>query len=120
MKNLLRLEEFFFFGLSLYLFTGLDYPWWLYAAFFLAPDLSMIAYLGGPRVGAVIYNFVHHKALAIAVLVLGAAMLNPAMQFAGLILLGHSSLDRVLGYGLKYPDSFNTTHLGMIGGTKKA
>jgi hypothetical protein len=27
----------------------------------------------------------------------------------------HSSLDRVLGYGLKYPDAFQNTHLGRIG-----
>ncbi|MEJ7830333.1 MAG: DUF4260 family protein [Segetibacter sp.] len=27
----------------------------------------------------------------------------------------HISLDRVLGYGLKYNDSFSNTHLGVIG-----
>lgn len=32
-------------------------------------------------------------------------------------MLAHSSLDRVLGYGLKYPDSFSHTHLGRIGRT---
>jgi len=30
-------------------------------------------------------------------------------------LLGYSSLDRVVGYGLKYPDEFKNTHLGVIG-----
>lgn len=50
---------------------------------------------------------------------LGAAVNNPALQLAGLILLGHSSLDRVLGYGLKYADSFKHTHLGWIGGAAK-
>jgi hypothetical protein len=30
-------------------------------------------------------------------------------------LLGHSSFDRVLGYGLKYDDDFKHTHLGWIG-----
>ncbi|MEW6083560.1 MAG: DUF4260 family protein [Chloroflexota bacterium] len=30
-------------------------------------------------------------------------------------LLGHSSLDRVFGYGLKHKDAFQNTHLGRIG-----
>jgi hypothetical protein len=115
MKNLLKVEELFLFGLSLFLFARLEYAWWLYALLFLAPDLSMLGYLGGPRTGAAVYNFVHHKALAIGIYVLGHVLAQPAVQFTGLILLGHSSLDRVLGYGLKYPDSFQNTHLGMIG-----
>jgi hypothetical protein len=115
MKNLLKLEELFLFGISLWLFSRLDYPWWLYALLFLAPDLSMLGYLGGPRVGAVVYNFVHHKALSIGIYAFGLALTNPVLQFAGLILFGHSSLDRVLGYGLKYPDAFQNTHLGKVG-----
>jgi hypothetical protein len=39
----------------------------------------------------------------------------PALSVAGLVMLGHSSLDRALGYGLKYPDAFQHTHLGTIG-----
>jgi hypothetical protein len=38
------------------------------------------------------------------------------MLAAGSLLLFHSSVDRVLGYGLKYRDSFGDTHLGRIGG----
>jgi hypothetical protein len=115
MKNLLKVEEFLLFLLSVFLYTQLDAPGWLYAVLFLAPDLSMLGYLGGPAAGAAVYNFVHHKALAVIVYVAGAWLALPPLQIAGLILLGHSSLDRVLGYGLKYPDSFHNTHLGMIG-----
>lgn len=39
----------------------------------------------------------------------------PVLGLAGLIILRHSSLDRVFGHGLKYPDSVRHTHLGMIG-----
>ena len=115
MKNLLKLEDFFLFGLSLLLFANLDYPWWLYAVFFFVPDISMTGYLAGPKIGAMVYNFIHHKALAIGIYIIGVVVMNSALQFAGLILLGHSSLDRVLGYGLKYPESFQSTHLGKIG-----
>ena len=115
MKNLLRLEELLLFLLSLFLFSQLDYGWGWYALWFLAPDLSMVGYLANPRVGALTYNLIHHKGLAVAVYVLGYLFSIPWLMFAGTILLGHSSLDRVFGYGLKYPDAFQNTHLGVIG-----
>ena len=115
MKNLLKLEELFLFGLALFLFSQLDYGWGWYALLFLTPDLSMIGYLANPRVGAWTYNLIHHKGLAVALYVLGSLFSIPWLAFAGTILFGHSSFDRVLGYGLKYPDAFQNTHLGRIG-----
>jgi hypothetical protein len=118
MKNLLKLEELFLLGLALFLFDKLEYSWWLYAVLFLSPDVSMVGYLAGPRIGAVVYNFVHHKALGIGLYILGTFMGEPVLQFTGLLLLGHSSFDRLFGYGLKYPDAFHSTHLGVIGKQK--
>jgi len=46
---------------------------------------------------------------------LGSLLSVPWLMFAGTILFGHSSFDRVLGYGLKYEDAFQNTHLGRIG-----
>ncbi len=115
MKNMLKLEELVLFGASIYLFTRLGFAWWLFPLFLFTPDLSMLGYLVNPRVGAWTYNFIHHKAFGIAVYVLGTIIANPVLQFAGIILFGHSSMDRVMGYGMKYPDSFQHTHLGMIG-----
>jgi len=115
MKTLLKLEELFLFGLSLLLFSGLDYAWGWYALLFLTPDLSMLGYLRSPRLGSWTYNLIHHKGLAVALYVLGYLLSTPWLMFAGTILLGHSSLDRVFGYGLKYPDAFKNTHLGVIG-----
>jgi Domain of unknown function (DUF4260) len=117
MKNLLKLEEFFMFGLALFLFSKLDYGWGWFALWFFVPDLSMIGYVMNPRVGAWTYNLIHHKGLAVALYVLGYLTKNPALAFAGTLLLGHSSFDRVLGYGLKHEDAFQNTHLGRIGKT---
>ena len=115
MRTLLRLEEFLLFGLALFLYSQLDYGWGWYALLFFAPDLSMLGYLAGPRFGAWTYNLIHHKGVAVALYVLGYLLAIPWLMFAGTILLGHSSLDRVFGYGLKYPDAFQNTHLGVIG-----
>jgi hypothetical protein len=37
------------------------------------------------------------------------------MQIAGIVLFGHASMDRMLGYGLKTSEGFKYTHLGIIG-----
>ncbi len=115
MKNLLKLEELLMLGLALFLFSKLDYGWGWYALLFLTPDLSMIGYLANPRVGAWTYNLIHHKGLSVALYVLGSLLSIQWLMFAGTILLGHSSFDRILGYGLKYEDAFQNTHLGRIG-----
>jgi len=115
MKNLLKLEELLMFGLALFLFSQLDYGWGTYALLFLAPDLSMIGYLMNPRLGAWTYNLIHHKGVAVTLYVLGSLLSIPWLMFAGTLLLGHSSLDRVFGYGLKHEDAFQSTHLGRIG-----
>ena len=37
----------------------------------------------------------------------------PVLGLAGAILVAHTGGDRLLGYGLKYPTSFQDTHLGV-------
>lgn len=115
MNILIKAEELLLALLAFYLFLTLGYVWWWFLIFFLAPDLSMLAYLLGPKVGAWIYNMVHHKGMAVVLFVLGGYLEVQWLQFAGLIILGHSSIDRALDYGLKYTDSFLHTHLGRIG-----
>lgn len=111
MKKLLKLEELAQFALSIYIFTLLDYSWWVFPACLLLPDLSMVGYIVNTRVGAWLYNFFHHKLLALAVLITGAYLEQPWVVLSGVILFGHSAMDRLFGYGLKYPDSFKHTHL---------
>jgi hypothetical protein len=115
MKYLVKLEELALFGLALLLFSQLDYGWSTYALLILAPDLSMIGYLANPRLGAWTYNLIHHKGLSVALYIAGFLLSVSWLMFAGTLLLGHSSLDRVFGYGLKHEDAFQNTHLGMVG-----
>lgn len=112
MKNLLKLEELGQFLLTIFLFNQLDYAWWVFTACILLPDVSMVGYMINPKIGAWLYNFFHHKFLAIAILVLGFWSNNPLISLTGVILFGHSAMDRVFGYGLKFNDNFKNTHLG--------
>jgi hypothetical protein len=111
----LRLEDAALFALALILYADLGYPAWVFVALFLVPDVSMLAYAAGPAVGARVYNAAHNRSIAVVVYAVGLALQEPIASLAGVILLGHSSLDRALGFGLKLPDSFHHTHLGAIG-----
>lgn len=115
MKKILSIEEAGQFLLAVYLFNQLPYSGWVYAVLFLAPDISMLGYIFGNRVGAWSYNLFHHKGIAVMVYLFGVYISSNVMMLAGLLLFGHSAFDRILGYGLKYPDNFKNTHLGWIG-----
>ncbi len=92
------------------------YPWWVLVLIFFAPDLSFAAYLGGPRVGAIIYNIVHLYGFGLCVLALAFLLLGAGFSpVYGLLWLGHAGFDRMLGYGLKEVTGFQDTHLGRIG-----
>ncbi len=115
MKSILKLEEFAQFAFGIVLFSQLDYPWWLFLALLLTPDIGMLGYMVNTKVGAVTYNLFHHKGIAIVCMLAGYFYLGSIMTLIGVILFAHSAFDRMLGYGLKYPDSFKNTHLGSIG-----
>lgn len=92
----------------------LGWPWWAFLLFLFAPDLSAVGYLFGPRVGSVAYNLAHTSVFP---LVLGVAGWWLGWAWAApvaLIWLAHIGLDRMLGFGLKYPDAFRHTHLDEV------
>jgi len=126
MKLTLKLEELVIFvacGISLYF---LQVQWWWYLLLLLGPDISFIGYLGGNKVGAVTYNIFHHKGIAAALIVLslfmkienGEIIRWEIILYTGIVLFGHSSMDRFFGYGLKTFEGFKYTHLGQMGNTK--
>lgn len=118
MKLTLKTEDLAELLLALLVLSRLPYPWWMLPPTFLLPDLSMLGYLAGPRVGAFCYNLAHHKALALALGAAGWLLGQPVLLLAGTVLLFHIALDRLFGYGLKHTTSFQDTHLGRVGGNK--
>ena len=74
----------------------------------------MLGYVVNTRVGAFTYNLFHHKGIAIVVAAAGFFAGNQVAIFIGILLFAHSAFDRMMGYGLKYDDSFKHTHLGML------
>src|SRR6187549_1676973 len=114
MKNIIRLEEFGMLALSIFALDHFQVAWWYYLILVLGPDISMLGYLFGNKIGAACYNIFHHKGIALVLLVTGFYCHSWELQVTGLILFGHSSMDRMAGYGLKYETGFKFTHLGTI------
>jgi len=115
MKNILKLEEAAMFIFCIYALSLFHVDWWVYLVVLVAPDISMIGYSGGNTTGAVFYNLFHHKGIAIAIFVAGYILKDELTQLTGIVLFGHSSMDRMFGYGLKLSEGFKYTHLGLIG-----
>jgi hypothetical protein len=111
---LLRIEGGCVLMLSLLYYQGLHGNWLLFLLLLLVPDVSILVYRSGVQTGTICYNSVHTLVgplLLIACTVLGQAFwLLPYW----LIWTSHIGLDRMLGYGLKYPTRFNDTHLQRV------
>lgn len=91
------------------------FGWLVFVLLFFAFDLSALGYLGGPRLGAALYNIGH--ALVLPAVAAAAYALSGAPWLLALACLwiAHIGIDRMLGYGLKLPTGFAHTHLGVTG-----
>ena len=112
--TLLRVEGVALLALSVLLYWVNGGSWLLFGVLLLAPDLSMLGYLAGPSVGAAIYNAFHTYAMPAVVGALGMIFASPLAIAVALIWLAHIGVDRTVGYGLKYPSSFEDTHLERV------
>lgn len=111
---LLRMEGFAVLLVSVLFYWQMHFGWLLFAILLLTPDLSMIGYLGGAKIGASVYNLVH--TLVGPLLLMGFGVLTAHYTFLpyGLIWTAHIGVDRMLGFGLKYPTNFKDTHLQRV------
>jgi hypothetical protein len=116
---LLRLEGLVAAAATAFLYARSGESWWLFAALWLVPDLSMLGYLGRPCRAARIYN-AFHTYLIPGLLVMIAILLHAQQVYAvALIWANHIGVDRLLGFGLKYGDGFGWTHLGLVGSARR-
>jgi len=113
-RALLHVEGGVLLVASVYLYARFGMGWLWFAALILAPDLSMIGYVAGPRVGAWCYDAVHTTVGPAALALLMLVGLVPVAWGVPLVWLAHVGGDRLLGFGLKYPTSFQDTHLQRV------
>jgi hypothetical protein len=111
---LLRLESLLVLSASVIAYrVMLHGSWWLFALLFLVPDLSLAGYAAQQhlRFAATVYNTAHNYILPIF---LAAASWHWARlhgEQVAAIWIAHIAFDRLLGFGLKFPEGFKPTHL---------
>ena len=113
-RSLLHLEGVAVAVAALVIYFWVGHAWWLLLLLALAPDLAMVAYAAGPRLGAAAYDVVHTYALPVALGAAGVVADRDAVVAVALIWLSHIGVDRAIGYGLKYPSGFKDTHLQRV------
>ena len=119
MKYVLKLEELGLFLLfSMVYFQFYPGTWGLFLGLFFVPVVSFLFFLFTKKAGAMAYNILHHKGIMTIVIAAGYLFHVDLIMQVGLIFMAHSCFDRVAGYGLKYFDSFDHTHLGWVGKSK--
>lgn len=96
-------------GLVGYAQLGGDWLWLV--PLLLVPDLSLLGYLAGPAVGALVYDLTHNLVLGIGLVAVGLGLGVAGPAVLGSVLVAHVGLDRLVGYGLKHPTGFRDTHL---------
>jgi Domain of unknown function (DUF4260) len=96
-------------------YSALGGRWSVFALLFLLPDLSMLGYLAGRRVGAACYDAGHSYVGPALLAALAAASSLHGLLPMACIWAAHVGFDRMLGYGLKYASGFGDTHLGRRG-----
>jgi hypothetical protein len=110
----LHLEGLVMLVVTVIIYGHVSGNWLAFIALLLVPDLTILAYRVNVKVGSAVYNVAHFYGLP-----LGLAL---AAFFAGwttvlaiaLIWLAHISMDRAVGYGLKYATEFKDTHMSHV------
>jgi ABC-type nitrate/sulfonate/bicarbonate transport system permease component len=120
MKTLISLEELALTAAAIYFLWqhSLGLSVWIWIPLFFSPDISMLGYVFGNRIGAICYNLFHHRGVALCIASAGYFLASELTLAIGILLFAHSSFDRIMGYGLKYFSGFTDTHLGTIGRPK--
>jgi hypothetical protein len=108
-----RLESVAILAGCLALYQARDHSWGFFALLFFIPDLSILMYNFGPRIGGISYNLAHTFLWGIALGAIALLTANALVEQIALIWAAHAAFDRAIGWGLKYPDSFCNTDMGV-------
>lgn len=111
-RTWLRIEGMCVLLAAILLYRHFGYGWGIFVLCFMAPDLSMLAYAAGPRIGAMVYNAAHSYLGPVLLLAWSIAGGGAHWQLV-LIWFAHIGFCRVARFGLKYTDNFDHTHLGQ-------
>ncbi len=113
-KIMLHLEALAVFIATIAIYFNQGFGTLTFVVLLLAPDLAFVVYAMDKKAGIHAYNLAHFVAFPAALI--GISIIgdwSTGVQF-GLIWLAHITMDRSIGYGLKYTDDASHTHLQNV------
>ena len=113
-KIILQIEGMAVLFLSVYFYFNMGYSWILFLILLLSPDISMLGYLKDNKFGAMLYNVFHTYFIPIGIIIFGIWVHNDFLLMLSLIWVAHIGMDRMVGFGLKYPTHFKDAHFDNI------
>ena len=113
-KLMLHVEGITLLVSAVLLYANVIGDWGVFVVLLFAPDLTFVGYLVNKAFGSLLYNLFHTYTLALILIGIGVVAGWQLGIALGLINLAHIGLDRMLGYGLKYPSDFKNTHLQRL------
>lgn len=100
--------------LCVYLYGASQFSWFLFFILLFAPDISALGYLLSNKVGSITYNLFHTYSLPITLIIYGIVSSTSSVVAISLVWIAHIGMDRMIGYGLKYPAGFKDNHLNRV------
>lgn len=114
MGNLIRLENAFVFITAVIIYFIFGFSLWIFLLFLLVPDISMLGYLIDKKIGSYVYNIGHSYIVPILITLFYLVIGENLLLEIALIWLAHISMDRTIGYGLKYTVGFDKTTIQKV------
>ena len=113
---LLRLEGLAVFMFAVYMFFAQFRGEPLsFLTLFLFPDISALAYIVNKEIGSVVYNLAHFYVAPLLFMFVSMAIYQDVLFLQlSMIWFAHIGIDRLIGFGLKYPTGFRDTHFQKI------
>jgi hypothetical protein len=102
-KFLLHIEGVLVFLAAILAYRYVHASWPLFFVLLLVPDLFMLGSLINARIGAVVYNSIHTYTGPLLAFGFSSSANKPFLIPFILIWAAHIGMDRMLGFGLKYP-----------------
>ena len=114
--SLLQAEAFFSLSASLLAYHILfRHHWILFGYLLFISDLSLLLFPRKNKVKAgAVYNIFHSFLLPALLAGIVVYTRSTLLEELSLIWISHISMDRLLGFGLKYPGSFEFTHFQAL------
>jgi hypothetical protein len=112
---ILKSEAFVFLITAIWAYSVVSVSWWMFFILLFTPDLFMVGYFKNSKIGALIYNIGHTYIVPFLLLLIFWIFPIAVLLPISIIWIAHISMDRILGYGLKFDTNFKDTHLGHIG-----